>query len=164
MWSALPLQPPKPCPPNAISTTKPPPRRHSMAAHNIQNREEMGGLGQAVITALKSNEPQHQKAAKSKTETKSPPPAEKQELEEQQQLRQLSGADVLTALQRATAQKAKRKKEKRVTATGSKSRNNAARENQGTPYFSNVRPLCILPEWSNRLEELERILEELAHR
>lgn len=157
MWAALPVQPLKPWPPNATSTTKPPPRRHSMAVSNIQNREDMG--------ALKSNEPHHQKAVKSKTKTKPSPPAsaEKKGQQEQQQQRQLSGADVLMALQRATTQKAKKNKEKRDTANVSKSRNNAARENQGTSYFSNIRPLCIKPEWRDRLQELQRRLEELAH-
>ncbi|PIN22535.1 hypothetical protein CDL12_04756 [Handroanthus impetiginosus] len=176
MWAALPLQPLKPWwPPNAISVTKPTPRYHSMAVHNSQNAKEIGGFGEAVINALKSDEPLHRNAVKLKIKKKPPPPAaaaageeeeeEKQELEVQQQQRQPSGADVLIALQRATAQKAKKIKEKREAAgTVPRRQTNGGRENQWPACFSNVRPLCIKPEWSGRLEELERRLDQLAPR
>ncbi|KAL3622317.1 hypothetical protein CASFOL_033728 [Castilleja foliolosa] len=150
MWAAASLQPPKPWPPNTISTTTGPTlRRRSIVVNkNIRSREEkMGGddrgLAQAVITALKSNgPPQNLDAAKSKTKTIIP-----------------SGADVLKALERATAQKAERKKKKRKE-TGAVSKKD---ESQGAPCnFDNVRPLCIKPEWADRLKEVESRLQQLA--
>ncbi|KAK6137056.1 hypothetical protein DH2020_029201 [Rehmannia glutinosa] len=151
MWAVLPQKPWGPPNPNTISTTKPPPRRHSMAVNSIKNRQEMGGLGfaQAVITVLKSNEPQ----AKSKTKTIIIPAEKTPKLEE------LSGADVLKALQRATTHKAKKKKEKREAAVDSRKT-----QNQGaSSYSGNVTPFCIKQEWSDRLEELEGRLQQLAH-
>ncbi|KAL2229628.1 uncharacterized protein LOC105178826 [Sesamum indicum] len=167
MWAALPLQPPKPWPLNALSTTKPPPL-HSVPIANRQNGGEMGGPRQVVVTALNSNKPQHRNATKSRIESEPPPPLEKQEkLEEQQQQqqrqRQLSGADVLMALERATADKTKKKKARRNTGGLSRGRNSAGTAKQETSNFSDVRPLCIKPEWSDRLEELERRLQQLAH-
>lgn len=140
MWTAPQLQPPIPGPPNAIPpTTKPPLRRRSVAVYNFQNREQM--FQAAVIAA---GEPQNQSA-----NTK--PPA-KQELEER---RDLSGADILMALGKAAAQKTEKKKKKKETKKVS--------TNQGIRDFSRVSPLCIKPEWSDRLQELEERLEELAH-
>ncbi|KAK4418787.1 hypothetical protein Salat_2291500 [Sesamum alatum] len=149
MWAALSLQPPKPWPPNALSTTKLPPPRHSVTIANLQN-----GDG---ITALDSNKPQHRNATKSGI-------PEKQELEERQKQKQkqkqLSGADILMALERATADKAKKKKDKRNTFRGG--RNNAKQE-ETSSFSTDVRPLCIKPEWSGRLEELETTLQQLVH-
>ncbi|KAK6158946.1 hypothetical protein DH2020_006260 [Rehmannia glutinosa] len=140
MWAVLPQKPWGPPNPNTISTTKPPPRRHSMAVNSIKNRQEMGGLGFA-------------QAAKSKTKTIIIPAEKTPKLEE------LSGADVLKALQRATTHKAKKKKEKREAAVDSRKT-----QNQGaSSYSGNVTPFCIKQEWSDRLEELEGRLQQLAH-
>ncbi|GFP88172.1 hypothetical protein PHJA_000960900 [Phtheirospermum japonicum] len=151
MWAAASLQPPKPWSPNTISTTRPPLRRRSVVVNNnIRNREEkMGGgdlgLAQAVITALKSSGPPQQNLDAAKSKTKTIP----------------SGADVLKALERATAQDAKRKKDKKMETRAVSKKG----ENQGAPCnFDNVRPLCIKPEWGDRLEELERRLQQLAYR
>ncbi|KAL7121663.1 hypothetical protein ACP275_02G194500 [Erythranthe tilingii] len=144
MWAALPLQPLTPWPPNTISTTKPPPRRHHpVTVCNFQNlnTEEKGGtaaagagLGRAV-----------QKAATP---------------QEKQAERQLSGADVLMALQIVAAKKAKKKKEARDSSKGRSNFNN--KERNRFQDFSNVRPLCIQPHWTDLLEELERRLEQLS--
>ncbi|KAL7158982.1 hypothetical protein ABFS83_02G179600 [Erythranthe nasuta] len=143
MWAALPLQP---WPPNTISTTKPPPRRHHpVTVCNLQNlnTEEKGaGPGRAVI---KANQPHNQKAATP---------------QERQAERQLSGADVLMALQIVAAKKANKKKEARDSSKGRTNFNN--KEINRFQDFSNVRPLCIQPHWTHRLEELETRLEQLS--
>lgn len=81
-------------------------------------------------------------AFKSKT---TPPP----EKEEEQQL---SGSDVLMALQRATAKKLAQKHTKKQKSNG-----------VATEKKSNSTALCIKPEWSDRLQELERRLHQLSH-
>ncbi|KAL8062970.1 hypothetical protein ABFX02_02G181100 [Erythranthe guttata] len=139
MWAALPLQP---WPPNTISTTKPPPRRHHpVTACNLQNLNTDAGAGPGraaiSITALKANQPQEKQAE-----------------------RQMSGADVLMALQIVAAKKAKKKKEARDSSKGRSNFN--IKETNRFQDFSNVRPLCIQPHWTRRLEELERRLEQLS--
>ncbi|KAL8062971.1 hypothetical protein ABFX02_02G181100 [Erythranthe guttata] len=72
----------------------------------------------------------------------------------------MSGADVLMALQIVAAKKAKKKKEARDSSKGRSNFN--IKETNRFQDFSNVRPLCIQPHWTRRLEELERRLEQLS--
>ncbi|XP_073123136.1 uncharacterized protein [Henckelia pumila] len=156
MWALLPPQPLKPWPP----TTKPPPHRHSTA---VQSSQEMGIFGRTVITALKSDEPEERNGEKSKPKAPQtpPPPQQRQESEDKQQQRQLSGADVLMALQRATSKKAK--KPKATANSGGGKYDKSGKKNEISTDFSNVRPLRIEAEWSHRLEELESRLQQLLH-
>ncbi|CAA0834667.1 Unknown protein [Striga hermonthica] len=136
------LHPPKSCPPNTISTTAgTPQRRHPTLS--VGKPGSGRTFSRAVIVkALKSDEPKLLvKAPKSDAMTIP------------------SGADVLRALEMAAAERAKRKKEKKREA-GVISRK---KENQGTPRnLDAVRPLSVKSEWDDRLEELERRLEQLA--
>ncbi|XWS76819.1 hypothetical protein CRYUN_Cryun01aG0210200 [Craigia yunnanensis] len=74
----------------------------------------------------------------------------------QEEGKEISGSDVLWALQRAAAQKKKAKRKKKGLASSDASRS----EKDGIDY-SNVRPLEIKSEWSLRLDELEKRLHEL---
>lgn len=76
---------------------------------------------------------------------------------------QLSGLDVLRAMQRASAEKNR--------AAIARSKNNQKRKEslsaggQGDEYavdYSNVRPLNIKNEWGDKLDELEQRLKELS--
>ncbi|GMI66737.1 hypothetical protein HRI_000343000 [Hibiscus trionum] len=70
--------------------------------------------------------------------------------------KEISGSDVLWALQRAAAQKKKAKVKKK----GSTSSEASHREKESLDY-SDVRPLEIKSEWSLKLDELEKRLQEL---
>ncbi|KAK6285859.1 hypothetical protein POUND7_012038 [Theobroma cacao] len=74
----------------------------------------------------------------------------------QEEGKEISGSDVLWALQRAAAQKTKAKRKKKGLASSEASR----RDKDGIDY-SNVRPLEIKGEWSLKLDELEKRLREL---
>ncbi|KAJ9681046.1 hypothetical protein PVL29_020110 [Vitis rotundifolia] len=79
--------------------------------------------------------------------------------------RQLSGSDVLWALQRAAAQK-----KKRISGSGNKKKNrepssvggNRGGSAEDSLDYSNVKPLCIKGDWGSKLDELERRLQELS--
>ncbi|KAL2554793.1 uncharacterized protein Fot_08412 [Forsythia ovata] len=157
MSATLPLPPLRPWPPNTTTSRLPPKQRNvSLTVQSLkfdyQDKDSTQCIGGA--SALKSNKPQQN------TSNKSRPKERKQNQEpKDEQKRQLSGADVLWALQRATAQKSKKKKDKRDTI--SRDGKFAEREIEGTVDYSSVRPLCIKSEWSARLEELEGQLQEL---
>ncbi|XP_017985069.1 PREDICTED: uncharacterized protein LOC18613905 [Theobroma cacao] len=74
----------------------------------------------------------------------------------QEEGKEISGSDVLWALQRAAAQKTKAKRKKKGLASSEASR----RDKDGIDY-SNVRPLEIKGEWILKLDELEKRLREL---
>ncbi|CAA3027299.1 uncharacterized protein LOC111373626 [Olea europaea var. sylvestris] len=157
MSAALPLPHQRPWLPNTISTTRPPlPQRSvSFAVKSLksdhQDKESAQYIGGA--SALKSNKPLRMRNTFNKSRNQQNPESK------DEQKRQLSGADVLWALQRATAHKSKKKKDKRDTISGDGKF--VEREIQGAVDYTSVRPLCIKTEWIARLEELERQLQEL---
>ena len=80
--------------------------------------------------------------------------------------RQLSGSDVLWALQRAAAappQKKKmtgsKKKKKRGSSPVCGNRDSSPEDSLD---YSNVKPLCMKDDWGSRLDDLERRLQELS--
>ncbi|KAL8494818.1 hypothetical protein ACS0TY_019124 [Phlomoides rotata] len=101
--------------------------RHSMVL------QEMGGLGRVVVAVLKSNDPLKVK------------PEEEEEL---------SGSDVLMALQRASKKKKKQTKIRKSSIGVA-----AATQNNSKPL---PLPLCIKPEWTDRLQQLETRLLDLS--
>ncbi|VVB03536.1 unnamed protein product [Arabis nemorensis] len=74
--------------------------------------------------------------------------------------KEISGSDVLWAIQRATAQRtrlnADKRKKKKITGVEVSS----STGDNGVDY-SNVTPLKIKSDWGNRLEEFEKVLKEL---
>lgn len=88
----------------------------------------------------------------------------KQKPQEQEQ--QLSGVDVLRALQRASAQKIKKKHARGRERVAEKGSSGGEREGGGGGVAkgeSSVRALCINGEWGARLDDLEKQLHELMH-
>eukprot|EP00257_Ricinus_communis_P021784 XP_015581341.1 uncharacterized protein LOC8266306 [Ricinus communis] len=78
---------------------------------------------------------------------------------------QLSGIDVLWAMQKAAAEKNRtsnskrnRKRDGLISASGQKEKE---KEKDAVDY-SNVRPLCIKSDWGPRLDRLEKRLNELS--
>ncbi|CAH2057713.1 unnamed protein product [Thlaspi arvense] len=109
-----------------------------------QRTESVGGLGQQIL--LHSAEPNQNK----------PNPKKKE----------ISGSDVLWAIQRATAQRnrssadrKKKKKEEEVTGVELSSSAGESTKDNGVDY-SNVRPLRIKSDWGRRLDEFEKLLKE----
>ncbi|ESQ39317.1 hypothetical protein EUTSA_v10001667mg [Eutrema salsugineum] len=107
-----------------------------------QTSESVGGLGQKII--LRSAESNQNK----------PIPKEKE----------ISGSDVLWAIQRATAQRKrsnadKKTKKKKITGVELSSSAGESTRDNGVDY-SNVRPLKIKSDWGHRLDEFEKLLKE----
>ncbi|RWR88909.1 hypothetical protein CKAN_01795100 [Cinnamomum micranthum f. kanehirae] len=173
--------------PPSSSTTTPICRPHALAVlpvvsakipnsrrndDHVPQDQQMGGLGFSTLSTLKSSS------------SKSYTPHHKQQQQQQQQQQKksssrsieekgpssspLSGSDVLLALQRAAADKARSKKGKK-----GKPRMGGV-EQRPSPTtaiadYSDVRPLNIRRDWGDRLDEMERLLQELqmedeAHR
>ncbi|XP_022841469.1 uncharacterized protein LOC111365259 [Olea europaea var. sylvestris] len=164
MTAALSLPTQRPWPTNIISTTSAtrqhPQRCLSLNVQSLRfdfqdnkSTQYIGGASALNSIKLQQN-----------TSNKSRPKERKQQNQEpkEEQKRQLSGADVLWALKRATAQKSKKKKDKRVTLP--RDEIFVRPKIEGSVDYSrvtSVRPLYIKSEWSDRLEELERQLQEL---
>ncbi|MBA0741409.1 hypothetical protein Gogos_014565 [Gossypium gossypioides] len=71
--------------------------------------------------------------------------------------KEISGSDVLWALQRAAAHKKKANRKKK----GSASSPEATQRLEDTIDYTNVKPLQIRTEWSLKLDELEKRLHVL---
>ena len=125
--------------PRAVSANSQPPPQH-----------EFGGLGRTILTALESNP----KPINTKTPQQKKPKRE----EEEEEGKQISGSDVLWAMQKAAAMKNKSKKKKISKGLSSMG---GHREEDVAGDYSNVRPLCIKSEWGPKLDELEKSLQEL---
>ncbi|XVF33092.1 hypothetical protein REPUB_Repub17cG0138500 [Reevesia pubescens] len=76
----------------------------------------------------------------------------------QEEGKEISGSDVIWALQRAAAKKKKANNNKRKKGLAS---SDASRREKDVIDYSNVRPLEIKTEWSLKLDELEQRLKEL---
>ncbi|TKY61213.1 hypothetical protein E2542_SST11063 [Spatholobus suberectus] len=116
----------------SVSATSPPWRwRHGVSA----NASQQGGkLGHTLLATLQSNS------------TPIPKP---------QQDGEISGSDVLWALQRASARK-KNKSNKKGHWRGSSS---VATPTEETAVdYTNVRPLCINANWGAKLDEFDKRL------
>ncbi|CAK9143637.1 unnamed protein product [Ilex paraguariensis] len=146
------------------------PRRKSQPQKD-ESIQDMGNLGHAVAVAaafaLKSN-PQNNTTSVN-TFNSRPKPQQQKQLQSLVEQGELSGSDVLWALQKATAQKNMKKKRgfssaslSASTRSRSRGRNSAKdQENEDSLDHGNVRPLCLKSDWSTRLHELDRRLQEL---
>ncbi|PSS26249.1 hypothetical protein CEY00_Acc07542 [Actinidia chinensis var. chinensis] len=127
--------------------------------HN--SAEDIGALGRTVLGALESNPQTKPLNPRSQNSNSSIKTSNSKEQEEEK--RQLSGSDVLLALQRATAQKLKKKKKPRDYQTFLSTPKNRGpiEDEEDALDYSNARPICINSEWMTRLDELEKRLQEL---
>uniref|UniRef100_A0A7C8ZTD3 Uncharacterized protein n=1 Tax=Opuntia streptacantha TaxID=393608 RepID=A0A7C8ZTD3_OPUST len=170
MWPTLLLCPTPPLVP-FISTTNlrppPPPDRLLSAPRTAVTRrtalrvsatsQEVGGQGKAVPGGLSAG-------AKNTTNPSSNPQQGKKKAnkEEPKKEKQITGSDILRALQRVSARKAqissnKKMQQQRRTAPDSVNRTQNA--NRGVDY-DKVRALTIKSDWATRLDELEKRLQE----
>ncbi|XP_020213184.1 uncharacterized protein LOC109797534 [Cajanus cajan] len=109
-------------------------RGHGVSA----NASQQGGkLGQTLLATLQSESSRIPKA---------------------QHEGEISGSDVLWALQRASARK--KKKKKKEHGRGSSSVPTPTEET--TPDYTNVRPLRINANWSAKLDQFDKRLRQLS--
>ncbi|KAF8060444.1 hypothetical protein N665_1215s0015 [Sinapis alba] len=75
--------------------------------------------------------------------------------------KEISGSDVLLAIQRATAQRKRSNADKSKKIRGVELASTAGEStgDNGVDY-SNVRPLVIKSDWGHRLDEFEKLLKE----
>lgn len=106
--------------------------------------ESVGGLGQQILLRTADSNPSKQI------------PKEKE----------ISGSDVLWAIQRATAQRnrtnAGKKKTKKIRGVELSSSAGESTGDNGVDY-SNVRPLRIKSDWGHKLEQFEKLLKEFQN-
>ncbi len=159
MWSLSPTTAPIPRPcllPLTLSANSHPRRHQSKSPRNdaVPNKD-IKSLGHTIltVTTLNSNHPN--------TTNNPNNPIPKQH----DQGRQISGSDVLRALQRAAVHKNEmiktKKMMKKKNNKGLSSSVGAHREADGLDY-NKVRPLCIKSEWGVKLDALEKRLQELS--
>lgn len=140
----------------------------------------VGVMGQAVLTAFESKAQQQKHSSSSLVRVEPITSTKKQQKTTEQQQesklgtareRELSGSDVLWALQRASVEKAKKKKQQQSKRKQRKMDTNRQTEMKvmdadadadEDEHHRIVRPLCIKSEWDARLAELENRLEELT--
>ncbi|KAH7519427.1 hypothetical protein FEM48_Zijuj08G0034900 [Ziziphus jujuba var. spinosa] len=160
MWAASIGSSPGPCHSLIPKPTKP--RRRligplvlSVPVNSQPPDQNIQGLGRTSRTTIDSS-------------TKPTNPIEKQdEGEEEEEGRQISGSDVLWAMQKAAAHKnrvsgMKKKKKKKNKMKKSKGSSSSHVEQEVAIDYSNVRPLSISSDWGGRLDELEKLLQELS--
>jgi len=135
---------------------RPPPSNEGSIEDENNNsaKNNIGGLGLNVLTSLKSNPTAQSSAASIKTSN--PKPKKQQGKSVEKEEKELSASDVLLALQRASAQKIKTKKQRKDYP---KSVNRVGEE--ANVNYGDVRPICVKSEWITRLDELEKRLQEL---
>ncbi|KAF5464532.1 hypothetical protein F2P56_014604 [Juglans regia] len=131
--------------PSILAGSRPP-------CHRSKPPKDVKGLGRTIFMALTSSHP-----------NASPYPISNQQKQEQEDGGQISGSDVLWALQKAAAQKNEmsenKKSKKKKKKKGVSSNNHSEEVNVD---YRKVRPLCVKSEWGARLEELEKRLQELS--
>ncbi|CAH8266207.1 unnamed protein product [Arabidopsis lyrata] len=153
MWIVKPAAMPvqflmRPTVATSVGYSHPPPhnydgihRRFINIPTKSQTSESVGGLGQQILLRTADSNPSK------------PIPKEKE----------ISGSDVLWAIQRATAQRkrtnAGKKKMKKIRGVELSSSAGESTEDNGVDY-SNVAPLRIKSDWGHRLEEFEKLLKE----
>ncbi|KAH7859727.1 hypothetical protein Vadar_004734 [Vaccinium darrowii] len=152
---------------------RPPPSNEGSIEDKNNNsaRNNIGGLRLNVLTSLKSNPTAQSSAASIKTSNPKPKPKQQQEGKSvEKEEKELSGSDVLLALQRASAQKIKTKKQRKdyypsssssTTGTNSGRRGINRVGEEANVNYGDVRPICVKNEWITRLDELEKRLQEL---
>ncbi|KAF2567794.1 hypothetical protein F2Q70_00028922 [Brassica cretica] len=133
---------------NSVGYSHPPPRNgDGIHRRNIPRKsqtsesESVGGLGQRILLRSEASNPNK------------PVPKEKE----------ISGSDVLLAIQRATAQRKRSTADKsKKTKIGGAELSSTAGESTGDNGvdYSSVRSLMIKNDWGHRLHEFEKLLKE----
>ncbi|PRQ58584.1 hypothetical protein RchiOBHm_Chr1g0360901 [Rosa chinensis] len=149
MWSSHYLSPPTP-----LHPLIPLPLTVVSAKSQPQPGQDLGGLGRSFLTKPKPNPKPTNITAVTK----------QQKQKQEDSSRQISGSEVLFAMQKAAAKKRKetRKKKTKTSAEGLSSVGRHREEEEDEVDYSKVRPLCLKSDWGRRLDELEMRLQELS--
>lgn len=152
MWSSvLLLAPPWPShshllfpkpkqPSSTVSATAQPHRRRFQ--NDADTDRQIVELGRTFLSTIQSNPQRREREGKGA---------------------QISGSDVLWALQRASARKEEEKKKKKRQRRGEEELSSVRSRGQESGVDdANVRSLCIKSEWGDKLDELEKRLRELS--
>uniref|UniRef100_A0A803KZU2 Uncharacterized protein n=1 Tax=Chenopodium quinoa TaxID=63459 RepID=A0A803KZU2_CHEQI len=135
-------------PPKTLSTTQLRRRNQNPAILATASPQDVGGLGQVVLSTINSgpstgsNPSQQQKKPNNGNE--------------------ISGSDILRALQKATVKKANTKKQqkKKGSAEFKRAENNGKRQ---VIDYDKVRPVSVKSDWATRLDELEKRLQQFSN-
>lgn len=124
------------------------PRRRRKDISISTNHQQVGESGQTLVANLQSDTT----------------PISKQEKQEGEQI---NGSDILLALQRASDRKNMKMKKKtnKPEEQGKKGKGSpsvATRMEESAVDYTNLRPLCINPNWAPKLDELEKRLRQLS--
>lgn len=132
---------------------------------------DIGNLGKTVaVAAVKSGSEAEQKQQNRKlSRAKYNRDEEENEGSSKEREKKLSGLDVLRALEKATAQKMKKKRKERDGSALSsrkvigRGRGERREDNEELVDYDkeSVRPLSIKVDWGTRLDELEKRLQQL---
>ncbi|CAO2835403.1 unnamed protein product [Amaranthus hypochondriacus] len=134
-------------------------RSRRISVNAAGTNQKVSGLGLAVLGAIKSDpsnpnsNPAHQQDEKPNTGRRK---------EEVDTGKEVSGSDILRALQRANAKKLsiKKQQQQRVKNIGS---GNMKKENVGKKKvvdYDKIRPITVKSDWVTRLDDLEKRLQE----
>ncbi|KNA08108.1 hypothetical protein SOVF_165630 [Spinacia oleracea] len=161
MWVTIASQPfiPTPIPPTPFLSfpklPQPPTKSVQLRRRNrypavvaaTVSPHDIGGLGQAVFSTLESGP-----SAGSN-------PSKKVQQEEKSG-KEISGSDILRALQKASAKKASTKKQQQKK----KGSIELKREKNGKKVvdYDKVRPITVKSDWATRLDDLEKRLQEFS--
>lgn len=123
-------------------------RLPAVVAAASSSSQDIGGLGQAVLSTLKSG-----------PSTGSNPSKKVQQEEQPNKGKEISGSDILRALQKASAKKASTKKQHKKNGSG-----DLKREKNGKKVvdYDKVRPITVKSDWATRLNDLEKRLQEFS--
>ncbi|KAJ8627041.1 hypothetical protein MRB53_020348 [Persea americana] len=135
---------------------------------HVHQDQHMGGLAFSALSTLKSSSSSSKSYTPRKHNNNNNKSSSSIE-EKGPSSSPLSGSDVLLALQRAAADKASTKMGKKGKRMGSKRGVEQRPSPTAIADYSDVRPLNIRSDWGDRLDEMERLLQELqmedeAHR
>ncbi|XP_060203877.1 uncharacterized protein LOC132632074 isoform X3 [Lycium barbarum] len=154
MWAAPPLKQWYPCIPVMTCLPVGAPRKFQLYSQ-LRNLD-LGSV--AEQQTMKKSQPKYRKQQEAKEEVE----------EKQEDSKKLSGFDVLRALEKATAQKMKKKRNGRESSLLSRKVNGKGRNGREEDEYlenygnKNVRPLSVKEDWGSRLDDLEKKLQELV--
>ncbi|XAR53915.1 hypothetical protein NMG60_11028855 [Bertholletia excelsa] len=134
-------------------------RRLSEEQSSDHSQQGIGGLGHAVLTAPQVK-PRAQNSTSSTKSSNTDQQRHKQQSSKQED-RQPSGADVLLALRWASARKSNKKRKEFPRSSPGKSSPCATDNEEDTTGYSNVRPISIRSDWTTRLDELDKHLQDV---
>ncbi|KAK9758117.1 hypothetical protein RND81_01G208300 [Saponaria officinalis] len=172
MWVTTPtLLPLLPITPSITTTTTFTRWRHHITTTTAATANDVSGLGQAVLTALKSTPPET--TTKNPNPNPNPNPSSRKNLNSKPEggevkVKELNGSDILWALQKASAKKAQ------INTFNNNNNNNKKRDKKGSDGkvkrentnrvdgFDNVRPIVVKSEWVTRLDDLDQRLQEFS--